>query len=104
VQFDAIDPRILPDMSAKVSFLTQEVTAEQQRALLAVNPDALTARDGVTSLFVIRDGKVAQIPVVRGVKLGDLVAIAGAVQAGEKVVLKPPADLKPGALVRVAQT
>ena len=45
VQFDAIDPRILPDMSAKVSFLTQEVTAEQQQALLAVNPDAIAARD-----------------------------------------------------------
>ena len=41
----SIDPRILPDMSAKVSFLTQEVTAEQQRPLLAVNPDALVARD-----------------------------------------------------------
>jgi hypothetical protein len=36
VQFDAIDPRILPDMSAKVSFLSQDVTAEQQKPLLAV--------------------------------------------------------------------
>jgi RND family efflux transporter MFP subunit len=41
VRFDAIDPRILPDMSAKVSFLAQEVTAEQQKPLLAVNPEAL---------------------------------------------------------------
>ena len=32
VRFDAIDPRILPDMSAKVSFLTQEVTAERAEA------------------------------------------------------------------------
>jgi multidrug efflux pump subunit AcrA (membrane-fusion protein) len=46
VRFDAIDPRILPDMSAKVSFLAQEVTAEQQKPLLAVNPDALTTREG----------------------------------------------------------
>ena len=103
VQFDAIDPRILPDMSAKVSFLTQEVTAEQQQALLAVNPDALVVRDAATTLFVIRDGKVAEIPVVRGMRLGDLVAIAGALQSGEKVVLKPPADLKPGTLVKTAQ-
>jgi len=103
VQFDAIDPRILPDMSAKVSFLTQEVTAEQQKPLLAVNPDAIKVRDAATSLFVIRDGKVVDIPVVRGMMLGDLVAIAGAVQSGEKVVLKPPADLKPGTLVTIAQ-
>jgi hypothetical protein len=89
-------------MSAKVSFLTQEVTAEQQQALLAVNPDAIRERAGATSLFVIRDGRAVEIPVVRGVKLGDLVAIAGAVQSGEKVVLKPPANLKPGALVKTA--
>ena len=71
VRFDAIDPRILPDMSAKVSFLTQEVTAEQQKPLLAVHPDALAVRDGATVLFVVRDGKLAQVPVVRGATLGD---------------------------------
>jgi RND family efflux transporter MFP subunit len=103
VQFDAIDPRILPDMSAKVSFLAQEVTVEQQKALLAVQPDALLARDAATVLFVIRDGKVAEVPVVRGIRLGDLVAITGAVETGEKVVLKPSADLRPGTLVKVAQ-
>jgi len=54
-------------------------------------------------VFVRRDGKVAEVPVVRGIKLGDLVAITGGVETGEKVVLKPSADLKPGALVKIAQ-
>ena len=103
VRFDAIDPRILPDMSAKVSFLAQEVTAEQQKPLLAVNPDALATREGATVLFVVRDGKLAQVPVVRGAALGDLVAITGAVQTGEKAVQKPSAELKPGTPVKLAQ-
>ncbi len=103
VRFDAIDPRILPDMSAKVSFLAQEVTAEQQKPLLAVHPDALTHRDGATVLFVVRDGKLAQVPVVRGATLGDVVAISGAVQTGEKAVQKPSAELKPGTPVKLAQ-
>ena len=103
VRFDAIDPRILPDMSAKVSFLAQEVTAEQQKPLLAVHPDALTTRDGATVLFVVRDGKLAQVPVVRGATLGDLVAVTGAVQTGEKAVQKPSAELKPGTPVKLAQ-
>jgi len=102
VRFDAIDPRILPDMSAKVSFLAQEVTAEQQKPLLAVNPDALATREGATVLFVVRDGKLAQVPVVRGAALGDLVAISGAVQTGEKSVLQPSAELKPGTPVKLA--
>jgi len=103
VRFDAIDPRILPDMSAKVSFLSQEVTAAEQKPLLAVHPDALTVRDAATVLLVIREGRVVAVPVTRGIKLGDLAAIAGAVQTGEKVVLKPAADLVPGTLVKVAQ-
>jgi len=103
VRFDAIDPRILPDMSAKVSFLAREVTAEQQKPLLAVNPDALAARGGATVLFVVRDGKVAQVPVQRGAALGDVVAIEGAVKPGEKAVLTPAAELKALMPVKVAQ-
>ncbi len=102
VQFDAIDPRILPDMSAKVSFLSQEVTAEQQKPLLAVQADALAARGAATALFVLRDGKAAMVPVVRGITVGDLVAITGAVATGEKAVLKPPPNLAAGQAVKLA--
>ena len=103
VQFDAIDPRILLDMSAKVSFLSQEVTADQQKALLAVHPDALATRDAGSIVFVVRDGKLIEVPIVRGAMIGDLAAITGDVRSGEKVVLKPAADLKSGTLVKIAQ-
>ena len=62
VKFDEIDPRILPEMSAKVSFLSQEVTPAQQKPLLAVNPDALVQRDGRTVVFVLRDGHASWSP------------------------------------------
>jgi len=103
VQFDAIDPRVLPEMSAKVSFLSQDVTASQQKPLLAVAPEAFAAREAGDVLYAIRDGKAAEIRVVRGEKLGELVAITGDVRAGEKVVVNPAADLKPGTAVKVAQ-
>ena len=103
VRFDAIDPRVLPEMSAKVSFLTQEVTAAQQQALLAVHPDALAKLDGGTVLWVVRDGKALAVPVAVGAPIGDLVAITGEVKSGEKAVAKPAADLKPGTHVKIAQ-
>ena len=102
VRFDAIDPRVLPEMSAKVSFLSREVTAADQRPQVAVNPDALATRDGRTVVFVVRDDRAALVPVTPGIKVGELTAIAGAVKTGEKAVLKPPADLAPDALVKVA--
>ena len=102
VKFDEIDPRILPEMSAKVSFLSQEVTPEQQKPLVAVNADALTQRDGRTVVFVVRDGKAVAVPVTPGIKLGELTAITGAVKTGEKAVANPPEGLVHDALVKVA--
>ena len=42
VHFAAIDQRVLPEVSARVLFLSQPITAEQQLPLTAVNPRALT--------------------------------------------------------------
>jgi len=101
IRFNELDPRVLPEMSAKVSFLSQDVTPDQQKPVLAVSPDALAERDGKTVLFAIREGKVEELAVTRGAKLGDLVAITGQVKAGDKVVQKPPAALQTGAAVKI---
>ena len=101
VKFDEIDPRILPEMSAKVSFLSQEVTPEQQKPLLAVNADAIVQRDGRTVVFAVRDGKALAVPVTPGIKVGDVTSIAGAVKSGEKVVANPPPALANDSLVKV---
>ncbi len=103
VRFDELDPRVLPEMSAKVAFLTQEITPEQQKPLTAVNPDAIVQRDGRTVIFVVRGERVASVPVSPGSKLGDLTAITGDAKAGDKAVLKPASEIVDGALVKVAQ-
>src|SRR5689334_18423878 len=102
VKFDAIDPRVLPEMSAKVSFLSQEVTAEQQKPLVAVNLDAIVQRDGRNVVFVVRDGHAVAVPVTPGAKLGDATAVTGDVKAGEKAVAKPAPSLASGIAVSTA--
>ena len=102
VKFDAIDPRVLPEMSAKVSFLSQEVTPSQQGPLVAVNHDAIVERDGRSVVFVIRDGRGVMVPVTRGAKIGDTIAIDGDVKTGEKAIEKPAHSLVNGTLVQTA--
>jgi RND family efflux transporter MFP subunit len=102
VRFEAIDPRVLPEMSAKVSFLSQAVTPEQQKPVVAVNPDALVQRGARTVLLVVRDNRVLEVPVTPGSRIGDFVAIAGEAKPGEKAVLMPAPDLKDGAPVKLA--
>jgi len=93
---------VLPEMSAKVSFLSQEVTAEQQKPLVAVNPDAIVQRDGRNVVFVVRDGHAVAVPVTPGAKLGDATAVTGDVKAGEKAVAKPAPSLASGMAVSTA--
>jgi RND family efflux transporter MFP subunit len=102
VRFDSIDPRVLPEMSAKVSFLSQDVTPDQQKPLTAVAADAIAQRDGRSAVFVVRDGVATAVPVTTGQKIGDLVAISGELKSGDRVVQKPAADLASGVHVRVA--
>jgi len=53
-------------------------------------------------VFVIRDGKAAEVPVTAGAKVGDLLAVQG-VKPGDVVVLSPGEKLQHGARVSVAK-
>lgn len=102
VRFLDPDPRILPEMSAKVTFLNRELTADQQKPRTVVSPEALAIRGGKTVAFVIRDGKAHQVPVETGSRIGDMVEVKQGLQFGDKVVLKPSAKLADGSSVRLA--
>jgi len=91
--------RILPEMSAKVAFLSREVPADRRQPLTVVNPDAVVARDGKSVVFVVRDGRAVQTPVEPGERLGDAVVVSG-LKAGERVVLSPDAQLRDGSAVK----
>jgi RND family efflux transporter MFP subunit len=101
IKFNELDPRILPEMSAKVSFLSQEVTPEQQKPVVAVNPDAVVERDGKTIVFVVANNVAKEVAVTKGAKLGDLVGVAGDVKIGDRVVQKPSAAVHDGVAVKV---
>jgi RND family efflux transporter MFP subunit len=103
VQFVDKDPRILPDMSAKVSFLSREVPAEGRRPVTAVQPAALLERGGRRVAFVVTDNVAKETAVQAGPALGDLVQVQSGLNAGDKVVLRPPDNLRDGARVKAAQ-
>lgn len=103
VRLTTLDPRILPEMSAKVAFLERAVAAGEATARVAVNPKAVTERGGAGTVFVVRDGRAAAVTVKVGAKLGDLVEIDAGLAGGERAILDPPAKLRDGAKVTVAE-
>jgi RND family efflux transporter MFP subunit len=97
------DPRILPEMGAKVVFLarTGEHAAAAPRRVL-VPREALVTRDGQTVVWVVTDGVARAVAVEAGPEREDQVEVRQGLSGGESVVLQPPADLKNGARVRAA--
>jgi len=96
------DPRILPEMSAKVAFLSQQVPADQRSARTVVQPAAIIERNGRSVVFVIRDGKVSQVEVQAAGRIGEMVEVVKGVAPGDRIVLKPSGKLHDGAAVSLS--
>lgn len=106
IQFEQLDTRILPEMSAKVAFLSRPITAADQLPLLAVNPQAVVERGGRKVVLRVSgatgEETVEAVPVTPGRKLGDVVEVSGSLRSGDRVVLQPPPQLEHGARVKLA--
>jgi len=103
VRFLNKDSRILPEMSAKVAFLSRPATPEEQRPRIAVSQSAIVHRKGKESVFLIRGNRATETPVSLGAKLGDMVEVLDGVKAGDKVVLNPSERLKNGAKIKIEE-
>jgi RND family efflux transporter MFP subunit len=104
IRFEVLDPRILPEMSAKVSFLSKPATEADQKPVLAVSPKAIADRDGKKVVFRIgADSRLEMLNVTPGRTLGDAIEVApGTLQRGDRIVLNPGDKLATGAAVTVA--
>lgn len=103
VKFLETDPRILPEMSAKVAFLSRPLKPGEDRPRLLVPQKALTTRNGQLVALVVDGRRVKEVQVTVGPTLGELVEVAAGLKEGDRVVLNPPASLQGGDRVRVKE-
>ena len=105
VALDVRDPRIVPDMGVRVSFLekTQPVAAKTKPGVL-VPAAAIVSRDGDDVAFVVEGEKVQRHELKLGRTLGDDREVLDGLAGGETVVLDPPDKLADGAPVRIAKS
>ncbi|RMH93414.1 efflux RND transporter periplasmic adaptor subunit [Lysobacter pythonis] len=93
------DPRIVPDMGVKVSFLEKPKTADTAKPEgVRVPAAAIAERGGKTVAFVVdANGVVTMTPVASAEKLGERdVRIVAGLKPGDVVVLAAPDTLKSG--------
>ncbi len=109
VALDQKDPRILPDMGVRVSFLESDSARDAQQAPAGPASDAVlvpssalvgAGGSGASVVYVV-EGDVARARSVKvGQTYGDLRAVTG-LSAGTRVVRVPPAGIHDGAKVSV---
>jgi RND family efflux transporter MFP subunit len=103
VRFIDKDTRILPEMSAKVAFLTKPVSISDEKPRILLGNKAIVDRNGNKTVFLVKDDRVVQMPVTFGSAFGEMSEIVGGIKAGDKVVINPPVRLRNGSKIKIIE-
>jgi RND family efflux transporter MFP subunit len=103
IALDQKDPRILPEMGVRVSFLA-EASADTRAPVPAVSlpADAVEANGSIGVVFVVHDSSIERRAVKLGASSAERVTVLSGLSAGERVAVGDFAQMKDGARVRIA--
>jgi HlyD family secretion protein len=105
IGFEELDPRILPDMGVKVTFLREATAAaDAEPSPTALVPTAaVRTAGGASHVFVVRGDAVERRAIQTGGTDGDRLEVAAGLSAGDRVVIAPPESLGDGTRITVKQ-
>lgn len=93
---------VLPEMAARVGFLSEELPIESMKAppKLFVPASAVVRADGGTFVFRIDDGKVRRTAVTLGPPMENGFELVSGPAEGTRVVANPPESLEDGQAIK----
>jgi HlyD family secretion protein len=104
VKVKFVDPAqdVLPDMSARVSFLTQAIdpASLKEKPKTVVPASAVVERGGAKVVFVLEGEAVRMRMVTIGERIGSGFELLDGPEVGARLVAQPPADLTDGQQVK----
>jgi len=103
VGFEKLDPRILPDMSAKVAFESSAPAPAAATHDLRIPQSAMQQVDGKSLAWVFNDGHAERRAITVGATQGADIAVIAGLHSGEKIILDAASGLADGAAVTEAK-
>jgi RND family efflux transporter MFP subunit len=103
VRFLDKDPRVLPEMRAKVAFLSRALRPDEEKPRTAVIRSAIIDQGGRKTVFLIQENRTMETLITTGGQFGELVEVLGGVKAGDRVAANPPKRLKDGSRIKIAE-
>jgi HlyD family secretion protein len=104
ISFLKLDPRILPDMGIKVTFLGAEPEKKSSTAAAAaivIPQSAVRDEDGKKIVYLVKDDKAERRAVTLGASRGSDTEVIAGLTPGDTVVVKGPTNLRDGQSVEV---
>ena len=103
IGFNELDPRILPDMGVKVTFLREADPAAPvaAQAMTLVPKAAVKTENGSSYVFLVQQTTVARRAIKTGGTDGDRLEVTAGLKGGDRVVVSPPAELAEGMTIVV---
>ncbi|MGB5289167.1 MAG: efflux RND transporter periplasmic adaptor subunit, partial [Ignavibacteriaceae bacterium] len=102
VGFKNYDSRVLPEMSAKVSFLSEKNEEEKdQLPVLTIPLSAVDELNGKKIVYVVKDDKAIQKEISTGRLLGNYVEIVSGLKEGDEIIDNLNENIKDGVNVKV---
>jgi hypothetical protein len=102
VAFRSMDERVLPEMSAKVMFLSKEEAPGKAGVApsITVPMSSVVNRENHTIVLLVREGTVTETQVTVGEIQADRITVREGIAAGDQVVLRPDPSLTTGTRVK----
>jgi RND family efflux transporter MFP subunit len=105
ISFDKLDPRILPDMGIKVTFLSDEpvkkVDADAPVVVALLPTDTVHDESGKKVVFLVKNDRLERRAVSVGSTEGSQTEILSGIVAGDAVVARGPANMQDGQAVQI---
>jgi RND family efflux transporter MFP subunit len=100
IKFKDYDTRVLPEMSAKITFLAAgSMNDATAKPVLTVPSSAVAKRNGRLVVYQVKDERAVEVPVITGEKMGSWLEIKNGLKEGDKVIGKVDDNIHAGSKV-----
>ena len=105
VGFKEYDSRVLPEMSAKVSFLSVPIDTKMlsEEKSLVIPSTSIKEQNGLVMVYKVENDVVEAVEVKTGRKMGNYVEVLSGLQAGDSIIEKITDEINAGTKVKIVQ-
>lgn len=101
IKFNEKNEKVLPDMSAKISFLERPINRDERDRKLMIDKSFVRVENGKYFVFLVKKDRVEKREIIVEKEDNKYYFVSSGVNAGEKIAIRPLDKLKNGTKVKI---